>query len=137
MRVDGRILREGGAQVLQFGFLLEAGGRFALPPSPPGDALLQRGVVERGAAPEHRVQRPLLRGRRPELLFVRFAHRLWHGYTARLRRCRATYSRTARTTSLLIERSFSVANCLMAWATGRGKRMVMRVSSRSFFMVTL
>ncbi len=46
------------------------------------------------------------------------------------------YSRTARTTSLLMERSFSTANCLMASATWRGNRMVMRVSSRAVLMVT-
>src|SRR5512146_19860 len=80
----------------------------------------------------------LLCGRRLQLLLIGFAHaRLTHGYTSRLRRWRAMYSRTARTTSLLMERSFSAASCLMASATWRGKRIVMRVSSRSLLMVTL
>ncbi len=96
--VDGSIVRERGAHGLQFGRLVEArDGDMA--PLPRGDALLQRGVVEIATAPEHCVQRLLLGGCRPQLLFVRLvrrvrrvrrAHGLWHGYTSRLPRCRAT-----------------------------------------------
>src|SRR5260221_6015813 len=74
MAVDGSIFRERGANGLQFGLLVEArDGDMA--PLPRGDALLQRGVVEIATAPKHCVQRPLLGGRRPQLLFVRLAHR--------------------------------------------------------------
>jgi len=41
-----------------------------------GDALLQGGVVERAAAPEHFVQRSLLSWCRTELLLERLAHGL-------------------------------------------------------------
>jgi hypothetical protein len=136
MAVEGRILWHTRAHVLEFRFLLEAADGHA-PLAVAGDALFQRRVVERATAPQDALKRALLGGRRLELLLVGRAHRLSHSYTARLRRWRAMYSRTARTTSLLMERSFSAAICLMVSATWRGKRMVMRVSSRSLLMVTL
>src|SRR5260221_772136 len=124
-----------GTDGREFGFLLVAREGDA-PLAVQADALLQGGVVELAAAPEDLVQRPLLGRRGPQLLFVGLAHGLWHGYRSRLRRWRAMYSRTARTTSLLMERSFSAANCLMASATWRRNRMVRRVSSRAVLMVT-
>src|SRR5260221_3529374 len=133
--IDGHIFGKLGADGREFGFLLVAReGDAPLPVQ--ADALLHGGVVELAATPEHLVQRPLLGRRGPQLLFVGLAHGLWHGYTSRLRHWRGMYSRTARTTSLLMERSFAAANCLMASATWRGNRMVMRVSSRAVLMVT-
>src|SRR5216683_3207165 len=73
--VDGRVFGERGAHGLQFSFLLKAGDG-SVAPLPGGDALLQRGVVEIAAPPEHVVQRPLLGRRRAQLLFVRLAHGL-------------------------------------------------------------
>src|SRR5262249_16576959 len=55
-------------------FLLEARGCSALPAPPPGEALLQGGIVERATTPEHRLQRPLLLWRRPQFVLERFAH---------------------------------------------------------------
>jgi len=92
-------------------------------------------ILQRATPPQNPRQHPFLIGRRLELVGVGFAPAMRPGYTSRLRRWRAIYSRTARTTSLLIERSFSVANALMVSATWRGKRMVMRVSARAVFMV--
>ena len=60
--------------VLQLGFLLVARDR-DVAPLPGRDALLQGGVVEHATAPEHLLQRPLLGGRRPQLLLVGLAHR--------------------------------------------------------------
>src|SRR5262249_17996553 len=80
MRVDGSIVWERGAQVLQLGFLLEAGRRFTLATLPPRLALLQGGIVERATAPEHLLQRPLLCGRRFQLLLKGLARAcLSHG----------------------------------------------------------
>ncbi len=78
--MDGGVLRELRADGLQFGFLLVArdGDVAALPG---GDALLQGGVVELAAAPQHFLQRPLLGGRGTQLLFVGLAHEsVWSIY---------------------------------------------------------
>src|SRR5260221_11425695 len=73
--VNGRVCGELGADSLQFRFLLVArDGDVA--PLPSRDALLHSGVVEIAAAPEDCIQRALLGGRGPQLLFVRLAHRL-------------------------------------------------------------
>src|SRR5262249_8909313 len=72
--VDGAVLRERLAQLLQLGFLLVARGALALPAAPPGEALLQRAVVERAAAPQHLRQRLFLRWRRLEFVLERLAH---------------------------------------------------------------
>src|SRR5712691_10428506 len=137
MAVDAGKVRQVRPQDFQCRFLL--GARDGDAPLPvEEDALLQGGVVEGAATPQDALTLPLLGGRGLELLFVRLAHaRLCHNYTSRLRRWRARCSRTAWTTALLMERSFATATCLMASATWRGKRMVMRVSSRSLLMVTL
>src|SRR5260221_10951763 len=73
--MDGGVFGELSTDSLQLGFLLVArDGDVA--PLPGGDALLQGGVVELAAAPEHVVQRPLLSGRGSPFLFVRLASRL-------------------------------------------------------------
>jgi len=80
LRVDGCVLREGGAHLLEFALLLQARGGAPLPAPPPRAALFEGGGVERATAPQGAVQRPLLRGRGPELFLLGFAHRLHVGY---------------------------------------------------------
>src|SRR5262245_25713817 len=70
LAVPGGIRREHLTDVRALGFLLLARDRAALPPSPPGTALLQRGMVARAAAPQDPLQRSLLGGRGLELLLV-------------------------------------------------------------------
>ena len=73
--MDGGVLRKLRTDGFQFGFLLEPrDGDVA--PLPGGDALLQGGVVEIAAAPQHLIQRPLLGRRGTQFLFVRLAHSL-------------------------------------------------------------
>src|SRR5215831_17518050 len=67
--MDGRVLREFSADVLQFGFLLVAGNRSAAS-LPGGDALLQGDVVEPATQPEHTLQFPLLLRSGPEPVLV-------------------------------------------------------------------
>ena len=65
------------AQVLQLGFLLVAGaGDAAL--FPEKDALLQRDIVERAAAPQDRFKLALLVGRGLQLEFVGFPQTCVH-----------------------------------------------------------
>jgi hypothetical protein len=73
--VDGGVLREFRPNGLQLGFLLVAGDGDAAA-LPGGDALLQGRVVERAAAPEHVLQRPLLGRRGARLLLIGFADAL-------------------------------------------------------------
>src|SRR5262249_51621026 len=70
LRVEGGVCGERGAQGRELGLLLDAGGALALPPPPPGEALVQGGVVEHATAPEHLLPLALLLGRRLELLVV-------------------------------------------------------------------
>jgi hypothetical protein len=59
MRVDGRVVRHRCPEVLQRGFLLATRDR-DVAASPSGAALLEGGIGEHAAAPQHRVQRLLL-----------------------------------------------------------------------------
>src|SRR5262249_17028719 len=61
--VDVRVFREGSAHLLQLGFLLEARRADALPAPPPRNALFERAVVERAAAPQDRFKLTLVGGR--------------------------------------------------------------------------
>jgi hypothetical protein len=70
---EGSVVGEGGADVLEFGFLLIARARAALAATPPGDALLQGGVVKSATAQQHPLTLPLWLGRWLELVLERFA----------------------------------------------------------------
>src|SRR5262249_36413226 len=74
--VAGGVVGEGGTQVLELGFLLETGGRSALPAAPPRDPLLQRAGVERAAAPQDVLPCSLLLGRWRECVRVGLARRV-------------------------------------------------------------
>jgi hypothetical protein len=67
--MDGGVVWKRGADVLQFGFLLVARDR-DVAALPGGDALLQGGIVEAAAAPEHLIQCAFLGRGGPQLLFV-------------------------------------------------------------------
>src|SRR5262249_24382079 len=67
--VEGGVLRERGTALLPLRFLLLAADAAPLPAPPPGQAVCQCRVVEQAAAPPHLLQRPLLAGRWPGLLF--------------------------------------------------------------------
>jgi hypothetical protein len=60
MAVEGGVHWVGSAQLLEFGFLLEAGGAFALSMPPPGGVVLQSDVLENATAFEHYIERSLL-----------------------------------------------------------------------------
>ena len=78
--VDGRVFGHRRAQVLQLGFLLVARDGDA-PLFPEKDALLQRGIVERAAAPQDRFKLALLVGRGLHLELVGFPQtRVHHGF---------------------------------------------------------
>src|SRR5262249_42635148 len=76
--LDGGIVREGGASLLEFRLLLRARDPAALAAAPPGEALLQGGGVEQATAPQYLLQRPFLGGWRAELLFVRLPQARCH-----------------------------------------------------------
>src|SRR5262245_4455438 len=72
MAVDGRVLRHGLADGLDFCFLLVARER-DVATCPGRDALFQGGVVKRAAAPQDALQLPLLGGGGPKLFLVGLA----------------------------------------------------------------
>ena len=74
MAVDGGVLRERCAEVLQLRFLLIARER-EVAALPGGDALLQRRVVESTAQSKHTPKRPLLLKRGLEVVLVGLAYR--------------------------------------------------------------
>src|SRR5215467_5161514 len=70
--IDLRVLRAGRLQIGRFSLLLVVRRALALPPFPPDAALLQGGIVEHTAAPQGRLQSPLLVWGRPEFVLVSF-----------------------------------------------------------------
>ena len=74
LAMDGGILWQSGAKVLECGFLLKTreGDAHAVPG---GDALLQRRVVESTAQSKHTPKRPLLLKRGLEVVLVGLAYR--------------------------------------------------------------
>src|SRR5258708_34190421 len=75
VRVDGGVVGQVGAQVLELRFLLVAArGHAAL--AVEGDALFQGGVVERATAPQDSSKRTFLVGRGLQLLLIGFARGL-------------------------------------------------------------
>src|SRR5262249_49140252 len=108
----------------------------ALAAPPPGEALLQGGVVERAAAPQDRLKLTLLSGREPQLLLIGLAHshaRLTHAYFLPVSPvspvwCSA-YSRSAQTTSPLKDRSCCLASARLTANASNGKRIEMRRSA--------
>src|SRR5258706_14645876 len=123
--VDRSVLREIRPQVLQLCFLLVARDRDAAP-LPSGDALLQRRIVERAAAPQVKLQRPLLLGRRLQPVLVALAHALGHDYRPLRSVCcsRDTYSCNAQTISPVNERRCAAARAFIASMRVCGSWMV-------------
>src|SRR5258707_6120000 len=94
--------------------------------SPQGNALFQRRVVERATAPQDTLQRPLLLGRRPQLVFVALAQALGHDYRPSRSVCgsRDTYSCNAQTISPVNERRCAAARAFIASMRACGSWMV-------------
>src|SRR5258708_32225266 len=92
-----------------------------------GDTVLQGGVVQHAATPQHALKLPLLLWSRLELVLAGLAHaRLWHGYFSPS--CFAAYSRNAQITSPLKDRSCLLARARIAFNTSNGKRIERRRS---------
>jgi len=123
--MEGRVLRQLSAEVFQFRVLLRAMDRDSAR-SPPGNALFQRRVVERATAPQDKLQRPLLLGRRPQPVRVARAQALGHDYRPSRSVCcsRDTYSCSAQTSSPVNERRCAAACAFIASMRACGSWMV-------------
>src|SRR5258708_16223312 len=96
---------------------------------PGRDTVLQGGVVQHAATPQHALKLPLLLllWSRLERVLEGLAHaRPWHGYFSPS--CLAAYSRKAQITSPLKDRSCLLASARIAFNTSNGKRIEMRRS---------